>query len=248
MIKLIGASGLSTVSIASRSAAVGQAVVGVGNAGGTGGTPSAAGGSVTNVDQSITASDDGGGNAESLTGLIETNAGIKPGDSGGSLVNTSGKVLGMDTAASASSAYTDSSSQGYAIPIGTALAIAHRIEAGDSSSTIHIGATGFLGVSIASSTSSNGYFGGSGFGGGGTSGSTQGADVQGTLSGSPAAQAGLVQGDVITAVDGHHVGSSSDLSNVMEQYHPGDTVQLQWSNASGQTQTASVTLESGPPS
>jgi S1-C subfamily serine protease len=163
-------------------------------------------------------------------------------------VNTSGKVLGMDTAASASSAYTDSSSQGYAIPIGTALAIAHRIEAGDSSSTIHIGATGFLGVSIASSTSSNGYFGGSGFGGGGTSGSTQGADVQGTLSGSPAAQAGLVQGDVITAVDGHQVGSSSDLSNVMEQYHPGDTVQLQWSNASGQTQTATVTLESGPPS
>jgi S1-C subfamily serine protease len=248
VIKLTGASGLSTVSIASRSAAVGQAVVGVGNAGGTGGTPSSAGGSVTAVGQSITASDDGGGNAESLTGLIETNAGIKPGDSGGSLVNTEGKVLGMDTAASADSEYDGSGSQGYAIPIDTALSIVHRIEAGDASSTVHIGATGFLGVSIASSSSSSGLFGGSGSVGSGSSGSTQGADVQGTLSGSPAAQAGLVQGDVITGVDSHQVGSSSDLSNIMEQYHPGDTVQLQWANASGQTQTASVTLESGPPS
>jgi S1-C subfamily serine protease len=248
VIKLTGASGLTTVSIASRSAAVGQAVVGVGNAGGTGGTPSAAGGSVTAVDQSITASDDGGGNAESLTGLIETNAGIKPGDSGGSLVNTEGKVLGMDTAASADSAYVETASQGYAIPIHTALAIAHQIEAGDASSTVHIGATGFLGVSIATSSSNNGIFGGSGFGGGGNSGSTQGADVQGTLGGSPAAQAGLVSGDVITAVDGHQVSSPSDLSNIMEQYHPGDTVQLQWENSSGQSQTASVTLESGPPS
>jgi S1-C subfamily serine protease len=247
VIKLTGASGLTTVSIASRSAEVGQAVVGVGNAGGTGGTPSAAGGSVTDVDQSITASDDGGGNAESLTGLIETNAGIKPGDSGGALVNTEGKVLGMDTAASADSEYVGTASQGYAIPIHTALAIAHQIESGDASSTVHIGATGFLGVSIATS-SNNGLFGGSGFGGGGNSGSTQGADVQGTLGGSPAARAGLVNGDVITAVDGHQVSSPSDLSNIMEQYHPGDTVQLQWENSSGQSQTASVTLESGPPS
>ena len=101
VIKLVDASGLRTVSTSTGTAAVGQAVVGVGNAGGTGGTPSAAGGSITAMNQSITASDDGGGNSENLTGLIETNAGIQPGDSGGSLVNTSGQVIGMDTAASA---------------------------------------------------------------------------------------------------------------------------------------------------
>ena len=105
VIKLVGASGLRTISTSAGTAAVGQAVVGVGNAGGTGGTPSAAGGSITALGQSITASDNGGGNSENLTGLIETNAGIQPGDSGGSLVNTSGQVIGMDTAASAGPGY-----------------------------------------------------------------------------------------------------------------------------------------------
>ncbi len=251
VIKLVGARGLQTVTTSTGTAAVGQAVVGVGNAGGTGGTPSAAGGSITAMGQSITASDDGGGNSENLTGLIETDAGIQPGDSGGSLVNTSGRVLGMDTAASVDSGYETAANQGYAIPIGTALSIAKRIEAGDASSTIHIGATGFLGVSVESSSSTEGAggFGGSGFGGdgGGTGTTTPGAVVEGTLSGSPAAQAGLVQGDVITAVNGATVTSSSSLSNVLERYHPGDVVQLQWTNSSGETQSAGIALENGPP-
>ena len=142
VIKLSGASGLQTVTTASEAASVGQAIVGVGNAGGTGGTPSAAGGSITALDQSITASDDGGGNAENLSGLIEINAGIEPGDSGGSLVNSQGQVLGMDTAASSASGYQNVSTQAYAIPIGTALSVAKKIEAGQASSTIHIGPTG----------------------------------------------------------------------------------------------------------
>ena len=129
--------------------------MGVGNAGGTGGTPSTAGGSIAALNQSITASDDSGGNSENLTGLIEINAGIQPGDSGGSLVNTSGQVIGMDTAASTDSCYQSSGTQAYAIPIGTALSIAKQIEAGKSSSTIHIGATGFLGVSVQDSSSSS---------------------------------------------------------------------------------------------
>jgi S1-C subfamily serine protease len=248
VIRLVGASGLRTVTT-DRSAAVGQAVVGVGNAGGTGGTPSAAGGSITAVGQSITASDDGGGNAEHLSGLIETNAGIEPGDSGGSLVNAAGQVIGMDTAASQASGFADTANQGYAIPIATALKIAHRIEAGDASSVIHIGATGFLGVSVAASSSgTTSGTGGFSFGGGsGTTTSTPGATVQGTLSNSPAAKAGLVQGDVITSVSGATVTDSSALSNILERYHPGDVVQLQWTTASGQTQSAAVTLESGPP-
>jgi S1-C subfamily serine protease len=256
VIKLVNASGLNTVSVSRGSAAVGQAVVGVGNAGGSGGTPSAAGGSITAMGQSITASDDGGGNAEHLSGLIETNAGIEPGDSGGPLVNSSGQVLGMDTAASQDSGYEVTASQGYTIPIETALKLAKKIEDGDASSTVHIGATGFLGVSVASGATSTSGNGGEGFGLGGLGGSTgtgtstpttPGADVEGALSGSPAAKAGLVQGDVITAVNGSSITSSTDLSNVLERYHPGDVVQLQWTTTAGQTQTASVTLENGPP-
>jgi S1-C subfamily serine protease len=261
VVQLTGASGLQTVST-NGSVSVGEAVVGVGNAGGTGGTPSTAGGSIVALNQSITASDDTGGNSESLTGLIETNAGIQAGDSGGSLVNASGQVLGMDTAASTNN--EDSGTQAYSIPITTALSIAKEIDAGKSSSSIHIGATGFLGVSVESSGGSGDSGGGSGFGGGGSgfggggsgfggsssgsgSSTTTGAAVEGTLPGSPAAKAGLVEGDVITAVNGSSVSSATDLSNLLEPYHPGDTVQLQWTDQSGQTHTASVQLEPGPP-
>ena len=88
VIQLQGASGLTTVSFGDSSqVAVGQSVVALGNAGGTGGTPSVATGTVTALNQSITASDEGSGSSENLTGMIETNANIQPGDSGGSLVN-----------------------------------------------------------------------------------------------------------------------------------------------------------------
>ena len=263
VIKLVGASGLQTITPSSSTAAVGQAIVGVGNAGGTGGTPSSAGGSVTALDQAITASDNGGGNPENLTGLIEVDAGIQPGDSGGSLVDTSGHVLGMDTAASAGSAYQVSGTQAYAIPIGTALSVAKQIQDGDASATIHIGATGFLGVSVQSSSGvssgglGNGGFGSGGFGNGGFGSGglgngtgttpTSGAAVTGTLSGSAAAQAGVAAGDVITGLDGTTISSPTDLSNALESRHPGDTVQLTWTDQSGQSHTAGVTLASGPP-
>ncbi len=153
VLQLHNASGLQTATLGNSSnASVGEDVVGIGNAGGTGGTPSAVGGTVTALNQSITASDDGDGTSEQLSGLIETNADIQPGDSGGSLVNTSGEVLGMDTAASAGSSFQyngqSSGTQGFAIPIDTALSIARTIEAGSGSSTVHIGETAFLGVEI----------------------------------------------------------------------------------------------------
>ena len=248
VIKLSGASGLQTVSTASAAASVGEAIVGVGNAGGTGGTPSAAGGSITALDQSITASDDGGGNAENLTGLIEVNAGIQPGDSGGSLVNAQGQVLGMDTAASTASGYQDGATQAYAIPIGTALSVAKKIDAGQASSTIHIGPTAFLGVGLGSSSGSSGSSGSFGSSSGsGSSANSSGAVVSEVLSGSVAGQAGVVVGDTITSFNGSNVSSANGLSNLMEPEHPGDTVQLQWTDQSGQTHNASVKLGSGPP-
>ena len=120
VLQLEKASGLKTVSLGNSSGVrTGQPVVGIGNAGGTGGTPSYAGGRVTALNQSITASDQGDGTSEQLTGLIETNADIQPGDSGGPLVNSGGKVVGMDTAASAGFSFQQGGSltQGYSIPI-----------------------------------------------------------------------------------------------------------------------------------
>ncbi len=238
VIQLVGASGLPTAPVARGSATVGQGVVGVGNAGGAGGAPSSAGGSVTALNQSITASDQGGGNSENLTGLIETNCNIQPGDSGGALVNTSGEVIGMDTAASTGSSVVAGVSQAYAIPISTALSVARDIEAGRASSTIHIGATGFLGIQVQDSSAASG---------GAVSGSASGAVVVGTLPGSPGAGAGLVQGDTITGVDATTVNTSTDLSNALESHHPGDVIHLRWTDQSGSTHTSSVTLAVGPP-
>ena len=223
-------------------------MVGVGNAGGTGGTPSSAGGSVQSLNQSITASDSGGGNSENLTGLIETNCDIQPGDSGGALVDAEGKVVGMDTAASTGSTGLGGAAQAYAIPIGTALSVAKSIENGRASSAIHIGATGFLGVQVQDS-SATGSGSGSFLPGSSGSGSStpEGAVVDGTLPGSPGASAGLVEGDVITGVDNTPVNTSSDLSSALEPHHPGDVVHLQWTDQSGVSHTTSVTLAVGPP-
>ena len=92
VLQLQGASGLQTISIGNSStAAIGETVIGIGNAGGTGGTPSAASGAVTALDQSITASDEADGSSEQLANLIEMNADIQAGDSGGPLVNSSGR-------------------------------------------------------------------------------------------------------------------------------------------------------------
>ena len=256
VLQLHNASGLQTANLGSSSdVSVGQDVVGVGNAGGTGGTPSAAGGTVTALNQSITASDQGDGTSEQLRGLIETNADIQPGDSGGALVNTSGQVIGVDTAASAGFSFQSSGNQGYAIPINTALSIARSIEAGNGSSTIHIGATAFLGVEVSPTGASSGDNGGAGgFGGlfGGNTGntggsSTTGAAVAGTVTNGPAQEAGLAQGDTITSLGGKTINSPNDLTNAMGIYHPGDKVQVGWSDANGQNHTATVQLTSGPP-
>ena len=71
--------------------------------------------------------------------------------------------------------------------------------------------------------------------------------VDGTLPGSPGANAGLVQGDVITGVDNSPVDDSSDLSHALESHHPGDVIHLQWTDQSGVSHTSSVTLAVGPP-
>jgi S1-C subfamily serine protease len=254
VLQLHGASGLQTATIGDSSkVSVGEDVVGIGNAGGTGGTPSAAGGTVTALSQSITASDEGDGSSEQLTGLIETNANIQAGDSGGSLVNSSGEVLGIDTAASAGFSFQSSGqssgNQGYAIPINEAVSIAKAIEAGTGSSTVHIGATAFLGVEVAQGSCSSGFGGGGGggFGGGSSGSSSSGALICSVVTSSPAQEGGLAEGDVITSVNSQSVASPSQLTNLLEPLHPGDKVTIGWTDSSGQSHTGSVQLSSGPP-
>jgi len=234
VLQLQGASGLTTIRTATQSAQTGDAVVGIGNAGGTGGTPSYAAGTVTATDQTITATDSGDGTSQRLTGLIATDANIVAGDSGGPLVNAQGEVVGMDTAASGGFRFSGSS-QGFAIPIAHALQIARQIEAGSASDTVHIGATAMLGVGVQPDNGSSS---------GGPSG---GAVIAQVVSGGPAAAAGLTAGDTIVALDGHAVGSASDLSDVVLQLKPGQPVSVDYVDGSGQNRSATVPLTAGPP-
>ena len=230
VLQLQGASGLKVASLGnSDTVRVGEAVVGIGNAGGVGGTPSVAGGSVTALKQSITATEQDGGNPENLTGLIEVNSDIQPGDSGGPLVNTQGKVLGMDTAASAGFSFQTSGTEGYAIPINTAISVASRIEAGRGSDAVHIGATGFLGVKVEA-----------------TGNGSPGALIEEVEPSTPASVGGLADGDVITSLDGRAVASPESLTTLIQLYHPGDHVRVGWTDASGARHTTTIGLGSGP--
>jgi S1-C subfamily serine protease len=151
VIQLENASGLTPVPIGnSANVKVGDPVVGIGNADGTGRLSNAAG-TITNLNQTITASDEGSGFAsERLTGMLQTNAHIIPGDSGGPLVSADGKVIGMDTAASTGSVNNSSQDVGFAIPINHALTIANKIIAGRPAPGLQIGTSGFVGVLVPS--------------------------------------------------------------------------------------------------
>lgn len=125
VLQVQGAPSLTTAKFGSSSdVQVGEAVTGVGNAEG-GGQLVAAPGQVTGLDQSITTQAEQLEASESLSGLIETDDAIEPGDSGGPLYDGSGAIVGMDTAAS-DGGVADS----YAIPISQALRIAHTLAAG----------------------------------------------------------------------------------------------------------------------
>ncbi len=154
-IQLQGASGLHTVPIGNSSQVKsGTSVVALGNAEGQSQIV-AAEGPITGVNQTITANDQGGTvTSETLHGMLETDANIVAGDSGGPLSTTAGQVIGMDTAGNSVSFSQQQSTAGFAIPIDTALAIARQISAGHASSTVVIGYPPFIGIYIGKGTSS----------------------------------------------------------------------------------------------
>jgi S1-C subfamily serine protease len=234
VVQLHGATGLTTAPLGDSSqAAVGDPVVGIGNAGGGGSGLSREPGKVTALNQTITASDDLTGSSEQLTGLIGVAADLRPGDSGGPLVNSAGQVIGIDTAGSGSYRMGTSGGHGFAIPINQALSIAAQIRAGAASSSVHIGDSALLGVGVTDARGSRGS-------------STSGVMVRQVLRGAPADQAGLAPGDLITALDGNAVDSANTLTNLLDQHHPGDNVGLTWVDTSGKQHTVTVVLATGP--
>jgi S1-C subfamily serine protease len=233
LIQVQGVSGLPTVTLADSSTLkVGDTVVALGNALGQGGTPSETAGNVTALNQSITASDNQG-SSEQLTGMIQMDAQISPGDSGGAVVNSSGQVVGMVTAgASQGLSSTAATTVGFAVPASSARSVVDRIVSGESSSEIILGQVGYLGVSVSGQSA-------------GAASSTAGATVVGVEPGSPAEQAGIAPGSVITSAGGTPVSSTSDLGTVLHQTKPGQQVQVAWSDQ-GVDHSASVTLVAGP--
>lgn len=323
VLQLQGAPTLPAISTSTSQPLVGDQVVAIGNALGRGGTPATAQGSVTALNQTITATDADGSNPETLNGVIQVDANIQPGDSGGPLVNADGQVVGMDSAGSqgqqmavrtypgsgsgfstdpgsgpgfgsdpgsgfgtdpgsgfgtdpgsGSGFGTDPSSGigtdpgsgsgfgsgggsgsgsgstvGFAIPIQSALTIAHQIESGTTNGNVNAGSRAILGVEVQATNSQGGSTGQGGLGDQSGSGgqSTSGVQISGVESGTPAASAGLTTGDVIVSINGSPIQSVSDITAALAKHKPGDKVQVSWVDASGQQQQATVSLVAGPP-
>jgi S1-C subfamily serine protease len=144
VLQLDGASDLATIDLDDDAdPAVSDTVTAVGNAQGQG-YLSASDGSVVALDQSITTQSEGSVAGEQLTGLIETNAYVVGGYSGGALLDSEGEVVGITTAAS-SGGVTES----YAVPIDDALTVADQIESGQEGGDVEIGPSAYLGIGIA---------------------------------------------------------------------------------------------------
>lgn len=220
VLHLADASGLSTVDADTDGVTSGEAVTAVGNAEG-GGTLLAAEGTVVAAGADITVSDDEGG-SESLRDLIEVDADIVSGDSGGALLDSDGEVVGMNVAAS--SGATDV--VGYAIPIDTVLDIASQIRAGDASGDVDLGYGAALGVQLPTGSET--------------------PVVAGVVEGGAADDAGITAGSTITSFAGTDVASQDALTTAIGERRAGDRVRVGWTDADGGRHTATVVLGRAP--
>ena len=271
LIQLAGASGLPIESFGNSSqVSLGTSVLALGNAEGRGGAKPAQG-IINALDRSIQASDEGSNSTENLNHMLQTNARIQQGDSGGALANNAGQVIGMITAANTGASSQSGGTLGFAIPINSALAIAKQIATGQQSATVYIGLPGFLGVEVATSDSSNPQQqaadeaqagnGGRTAAGSGSSCQTSnqqagvpahvapiaaGALIVGVLCDTAATSAGMVPGDVITSVGGQPITTPNSLTSITAKHHAGDVVSVLWVSNDGAERTTRMMLGQGP--
>ncbi|MDH5243057.1 MAG: trypsin-like peptidase domain-containing protein [Chloroflexota bacterium] len=206
---------------------VGQLVVAIGSPLGTY-SNSVTSGIVSAKGRSITTN-----NGQNLNNLIQTDAAINPGNSGGPLLDADGNVVGINTAIAA-----DSNGIGFAIPIDIARPIMVQAVAGRDLARPYMGVT-YVTITrqIAESEqlpATDGALIGGGSGGG--------AAVQ---PGTPAADAGIRDGDIIVKVNGKVIDTDHPLDAVLSQFAPGDTVSVEILRA-GQPVTLTLTLGTRP--
>jgi S1-C subfamily serine protease len=148
---------------------------------------------------------------------------------GGNGYGDGGNGSGDNGSGDNGSSSQQSTTEGFTIPINTAISIAKQIEAGQGSSTVHIGATAFIGLSIDSEQPySNGVL------------------LEGTEAGTAASAAGLTGGDLVTAINGKSVTSGTQISEALISQHPGDKISISWTDQNDQSHTATITLTTGP--
>jgi S1-C subfamily serine protease len=244
VLNLKDASNLQTATIDDDAVSVGDDITAVGNSEG-GGQLQAADGTVTDLGASITTPAQGTEDSETLGGMIQVQADIVSGDSGGALLDDEGEVVGMNTAASTGSATVT----GFAIPIESALSTAESIIDGDQTSTNTLGYPAFLGIGVGQSDESGqsgqqdqsgqqGHY--------GSASQADGAIVAGVYEDTPAAEVGLSDCDTITAIGSTRITDGTALSEAISEHKPGDTVSVTWTDTEGQSHTAEVTLAEGP--
>ncbi len=242
LIQIKGVSGLPTVKLGNSSnVRVGQRVVAIGNALNLPGSPTVTAGTISALNRSITAAN--GYTSEHLKGMIQTDAPINPGNSGGPLLNSSGQVIGMNTAAATGTSSQPGSNIGFAIPINRAVNIVNQIRKGQNTSQIKIGVPAFLGVEIMSPQAANSN---NPYGFANNIPTTSGAYIGNVLNGTPAASIGLSSGDVITSFNHQTITSPSSLTAAISKLSPGQRVPIKWVGPSGNTHNATVKLAAGP--
>jgi len=223
VLQLEGATNMATVTMSTQVGKVGDAITAVGNAEGQGQLVEAAG-RILGTDVSITVSEEDGSGQANLTGLFQTTAALVPGDSGGAMFDNSSKVVAMNVAGSTS----QRNPEGYGIPVVTVLKVANAVLTGQANSTITLGRTAALGISILSTQAA---------------GAPQIIEV---IPGAAADQAGIRVGSTLTSLDGITLTSPDQIKPILATHQPGDKVQATWTDRSGRQHTATVTLGVAP--
>lgn len=218
----IDADGLTPATVGnSDSLKVGQSVMAVGNPlGELSGTVT--GGMISALNRSVTIQ---GSSSVNTMSLIQMDASVSPGNSGGGLFNMNGELVGIVNAKSSSS---DAEGLGFAIPINDAIKVAQELlENGYVTGRPYLGIT-YLAVTDAQTASQLGV-------------NAYGVYVVEVVKGGPAEKAGLQAGDRIVSVDGTEIASKDDLGTLMQKHAAGDTLSITIARE-GQMQTVNVTL------